>query len=133
MAQHRSPKTRTAAQAGALALIEFLKKTDEPIRPPVDRISVGAWPEKFTRVEGNPKAALNEAKNRPYSLNTINRYEGLYRTYIKSDPFAALPMAELDEADALEFVSRMARRKMVGNNQAPPEKNSAELKHLKSW
>ena len=104
LAQHRLPQTKTAAQAGALALIEFLKKTDEPIRTPVDRISVGAWLEKFTRMEGNPKAALNEAKNRPYSLNTISRYEGLYRVYIKNDPFAALPMAELDEADALEFV-----------------------------
>jgi hypothetical protein len=45
-------------------------------------------------VEGNPKAALNEAKNRPHSINTIIRYEGLYRAYIKNDPFAALPMAE---------------------------------------
>jgi hypothetical protein len=76
LAHCRCPKNKTTAEAGAFALVEFLKKTDEPLRTPVDRITVGAWLEKFTHVEGNPKAALNEAKNRPYSINTIIRHEG---------------------------------------------------------
>jgi hypothetical protein len=57
LAHCRYPKNKTTAEAGAFALIEFLKKSDEPLRTPVDRITVRAWLEKFTHVEGNPKAA----------------------------------------------------------------------------
>jgi hypothetical protein len=42
LAQFRYPKTKAAAQAGAFALIEFLKRADEPIRTPTDLITVGA-------------------------------------------------------------------------------------------
>jgi integrase len=95
-----------------LALIEFLKKADDPVRVPTENILIGAWMEKFTHIEGNPRAARNVARNRPYSLSTVMRYEGLYRLYIKGDPFAGISMSEVEEADALEFISRIARRNM---------------------
>jgi hypothetical protein len=38
--------------------------------------------EKSTKIAGNPRGARIVAKNRPYSINTIIRYEGLYRIYI---------------------------------------------------
>jgi integrase len=112
LAQYRNPKTKSAAEAGAIALIEFLKNTHEPLHTHTDKIRVGAWLEKFTAVEGNPRAARNIARNRPYSVNTINRYEGLYRLYIKGDPFAALFMQEVEENDALEFIARISQKKM---------------------
>lgn len=112
LAQYRYPKTKSAADAGAFALIEYLKKAEDPVRVPTDNILIGAWLEKFTRIEGNPRAARNIAKNRPYSVNTIIRYEGFYRVYIKGDPFTHIPIGEAEESDALEFISRLARKNM---------------------
>jgi integrase len=100
------------AEAGALALIGFLKNGGPPARIPTDNITVGAWLEKFTSIEGNPRSARNVAKNRPYSMNTIIRYEGLWRVHIKGDSFTMLPMMEVEESDALEFISRLARKDM---------------------
>ncbi|MDR0656347.1 MAG: hypothetical protein LBG22_08555, partial [Treponema sp.] len=85
LAQFRNPKNKASAQTGAFALIEFLKKSQEPSRVSTDKIEVGAWLEKFTMIEGNPRSARVIAKNRPYSVNTINRYEGLFRVYIDGD------------------------------------------------
>jgi integrase/recombinase XerD len=113
LAQFRNPKNKASAQAGAFALIEFLKKAQESFRVPTDRIEVGAWLKKFTMLEGNPRSARIIAKNRPYSVNTINRYEGLFRVYIDGDPFTKLLMQETEEADVLEFISRLARRDMT--------------------
>lgn len=112
LAQYRYPKTKSAAEAGVFALIEFLKKATEPVHISTDRITVKDWMEKFTRIEGNPRGARNLAENRPYSVNTIKRYECLYRLYLKDDPFCKLHMSEVEESDALEFISRMARSGM---------------------
>jgi hypothetical protein len=64
LAHCRYPKNKATAEAGAFALIEFLKKTDEPLRATVDRITVGAWLEKFTH--NDPFAALPVARFLPY-------------------------------------------------------------------
>ncbi|GHV79844.1 hypothetical protein AGMMS49944_16350 [Spirochaetia bacterium] len=113
LAQYRDPQNKSAANAGAFALIEHLKKAEGQSRLPSDQIQVGAWLEKFTRIEGNPRGARIIAKSRPYSINTIIRYESLYRVWIKDDPICKLRMEETEEADALEFISRLANRKMV--------------------
>jgi hypothetical protein len=112
LSQFRYPKTKAAAEAGTLALIEFLKNTAESVSLSTDTIRVGARLEKFTSLEGKPRAARNVAKNRPYSINTIVRYAGLYSCYIKGDPFTQLRMNEIEESDALEFISRLARMNM---------------------
>jgi hypothetical protein len=115
LAHFRNPKNKAAAQAGAFALIDFLKKTEESFRIPPDKIEVGVWLKKFTLIEGNPRSARIIAKNHPYSVNTINRYEGLFRVYIDGDPFTKLLMQEqeTEDADTLEFISRLARRDMT--------------------
>ncbi|GHU58627.1 hypothetical protein FACS189444_2590 [Spirochaetia bacterium] len=113
LAQYRYPKSKSSAKAGAFAFIEYLKKSDKLARLPTDQIQVGAWIEKFTRIEGNPRGARVIAKSRPYSLNTIIGYESLYRVWIKDDPICKLRMEETEEADALEYISRLANRKMI--------------------
>jgi hypothetical protein len=65
LAQFRNPKNKAAAQAGAFALIEFLKKAQKPDRVPTERITVGAWLEKFTKIKESPKAARLLAENTP--------------------------------------------------------------------
>jgi hypothetical protein len=54
LAEYRDPKSKASAEAGAFAFIEYLKKSDGQARLPADQIQVGAWLEKFTRIEGNP-------------------------------------------------------------------------------
>jgi len=52
LSNYRSPKSKAAAQAGAFALIEYLKKKHEDgsaKRILTDNITVGAWIEKFTK------------------------------------------------------------------------------------
>jgi integrase/recombinase XerD len=112
LAQYREPKSQSFAEAGAFAFIEYLKKAEEPVQVATDRITVGAWMEKFTRMAGNPRGARIVAENRPYSINTIIRYECLYRVWIKDDPISKLLMQETEEADALEYISRLANKKM---------------------
>jgi hypothetical protein len=40
----------------------------------------------------------------------------LYSYYIKGDPFIQLLMNEVEESDALEFISRLARMNMKGRD-----------------
>jgi hypothetical protein len=63
LSQFRYPKTKAATEAGTLALIEFLKNTVKPASLSTDTIRVGAWLEKFTSLEGKPRAVQNVAKN----------------------------------------------------------------------
>ena len=50
LAQFRNPKNKASAQAGAFAIIEFLKR-DQKGRIPTEKITVGVWLEKFTKIE----------------------------------------------------------------------------------
>jgi hypothetical protein len=72
LAQYLYPKTKPAAEAGAFALIEYLKKIGEPVRISTQKITVGVWLEKFIQLDENPRAARNLARNRPYSPQYIN-------------------------------------------------------------
>ena len=86
LARHRSPKTKAAASAGALALVEFLKKKREEgsaRRVAAEDITVGEWLEKFTRIETSPRTGINASKNRPYSPDTIGNYCGYFATHIR--------------------------------------------------
>ena len=56
--QHRNPKTKAAAEAGAFALIGYLKRKQEEgtaRRVIFGDITVGAWIEKFTSMETRPR------------------------------------------------------------------------------
>jgi integrase len=112
--QFRNPKTKAAAEAGAFALIEFLKKKQEEgtaQRVRVEDITVGAWIEKFTALETSPRTGLNASRNRPYSPDTVETYRGYYNTHIKGDPFTKLKMAEVEEEDVTEYITRLSVKK----------------------
>lgn len=117
LAQYRNPKSKTAAEAGALALIGYLKKKQEEEgsarRAKPEDITVGAWIERFTALETSPRTGINASKNRPYSPATIDLYKSYYEVHIKGDPFAVLKMAETEEDDALEFSNRLSLKKLA--------------------
>ncbi|MDR2608186.1 MAG: site-specific integrase [Treponema sp.] len=121
-AQYRYPRTKSAAEAGAFALIEYLKRTGEPVRISTQKITVGAWLEKFIQLDGNPRAARNLAKNRPYSPQSVNRLKGLYENHMKDDPFMNVLMVEVEPVDALELISRIGRRELQGRYKKKEEK-----------
>jgi len=116
LADHRAPKTKPAAEAGAFALIAYLKKMQEEegtaMRLNYEDITVGAWVEKFTKIETSPRTGINASRNRPYSPDTINTYRGYYTNHIMGDPFCLLKMAETEEEDALEFATRLSLKKL---------------------
>jgi site-specific recombinase XerD len=118
LAVFREPKTKAAAEAGALALIEYLKsKAKQPVDTcqmlqvsPQDSITIGAWLERFISLENNPRASRLTGKKRPYSPGTIAMYKGIFRLHIKGDPFLNLLMADTGEEDALAFTGRLGLR-----------------------
>jgi integrase len=114
LAQYRNPKTKSAAQAGAFALIQHLKKELEENnarRAPSDNITVGEWIEKFTDIETSPRTGRNAAKNRPYSPDTLDTYRTYFNAHIKGDPLASMRMSEIDEEDIMVFTNRLSLKK----------------------
>jgi integrase len=115
LSPYRTPKTKSAAEAGAVALIAYLKKKQtegSARRTRAEDITVGAWIEKFTELETSPRAGVNAAKNRPYSYDTLDAYKSYYRLNIKDDPVCELKMAEVEEEDILEFITRLSVSKL---------------------
>jgi len=115
LAVYRYPNTKSAAEAAAFALIEYLKKQQEEgsaaHRAVTENIKVGAWIEKFTTIETSPRTGINASKNRPYSLNTLDAYKSYYKCHIKNDPICKLMMSEVEEEDILEYVTRLSIKK----------------------
>jgi integrase len=114
--QYQNPKTRAAAEAAAFALVEYLKKMNEEgtaRRVRTEDITVGAWIEKFILMETSPRTGLNASRNRPYSPDTVDTYRGYYNTHIKGDPFTQLKMAETEEEDVMEFITRLSVKKLA--------------------
>ena len=113
---HANPKTRTAAEAGAFALVEYLKKKQEEgcaKHISTEDITVGAWIEKFTAIDSSPRTGINASQNRPYSPDTIGNYLSYFNIHIKGDPFTELKMIETEEEDALEFITRLSVKKLA--------------------
>jgi integrase len=125
LAIFREPKTKAAAAAGALALIEYLKNQLK-----VSQVSlmagksskgptVGAWLERLTSPDDNPHAARLIAEGSPYSPGTLDMYQDNYRRYLAGDPFMSLDMNETTQEQALAFIARLgARKKKSGENLA---------------
>jgi integrase len=115
LSPYRNPRTKSAAAAGAVALIAYLKKKQSEgtaRRVRAEDITVGTWIEKFTELETNPRTGINAAKNRPFSYNTLDGYKGYYNLHIKNDPICGLKMAEVEEEDILEFITRLSVSKL---------------------
>jgi integrase len=98
-------------------LIAFLSKRLEAglsaKRLIAEDITVGDWLRKFTRIETSPRTGVNASRNRPYSPDTVETYRGYYNTHIKGDPFAMLKMAEVEEEDATEYITRLSVKKLA--------------------
>jgi integrase len=111
LADYRNPKNEKAAKAGATALILYLRKKQEEgsaRRVSVEDITVGDWIKKFTVLETSPRTGINAAKNRPFSLETLHSYKSYYELHVKGDPICTLKMAEVEEEDILEFITRLS-------------------------
>jgi len=112
---YRNPQTKPEAKANVRTLIAFLqKKQDEgsDMRVVSEDITVGAWIEKFTKIETSPRTGINATRNRPYSPNTVDTYRSYFVNHIQNDPFCLLKMAETEEEDALEFGTRLSLKKL---------------------
>jgi hypothetical protein len=70
------------------------------------------FPEKFTELETSPRTGINASKNRPFSYNTLDGYKVYYKRHIKDDPVCGLKMAEVEEEDILEFITRLSMSKL---------------------
>jgi hypothetical protein len=119
--QFRNPKTKAAVEAGAFALIEYLKKNLEngaALQAKVKDGTVGDWAKKFIDIETSPRTGRNASKNRPYSPGTLDTYKTYYNTHIKDDPFADLPMSEVDEDDVTAFTNRLSVKELKTGNLA---------------
>jgi len=117
LAVYSNPKSKPAADAGATALIDYLKKKqDEGTKKTIEDITVGAWIEKFTSVETSPRAGLNISKSRPYSPDTVDTYRCYYLNHVKNDPLCPIKMAEVDEDDVTEFITRLSLKKLDNGN-----------------
>ena len=115
LALHYNPKTKAAAEAGAMALIAFLKNGRIVASTPTlkDSLRVGEWLRQFTSITESPKGARLVAENRPYSAGSVDRLKTLYN-HMNGDPFLDLLMSEVESADALMFMNRMGLRKLTG-------------------
>jgi integrase len=111
----REPKSKSAADNAAMALIEYLKKEAEQkqsfVSKPFHAVAVGAWLLKFTSLEDNPRSARLMAEGFPYSPDTIDGYAGKYARYLKEDPLMHIKMADVEESDILAFIGRLGNRK----------------------
>ncbi|MDR1218356.1 MAG: hypothetical protein LBK73_01970 [Treponema sp.] len=114
LSHYRNPRTKAAAEASALSLIQYLHKALEENNArqvPADDITVGQWIEKFVNIETSPRTGRNAAKNRPYSPDTLDTYKTYFNTHIKRDPFAEIKMSEADEEDVMIFTNRLSLKK----------------------
>jgi integrase/recombinase XerD len=119
LSKYRNPRTKASAEAGALALIQYLTKALEENnarRVPDDDITVGKWIEKFVNIETSPRTGLNASRNRSYSPGTLDTYKTYYNAHIKNDPFAGLLLSEVDEDDVITFTNRLSITKLKNGN-----------------
>jgi integrase/recombinase XerD len=118
---YSNPKSKPSAESAAMALIAFLKNAGgAPAKK--DSIRVGEWLRLFTSAETSPKGARLIAKNRPYSVHSVDRLRGLYEAHMKDDPFMDMLMSEVESQDALAFMNRMGLRELQGRYKKLEEK-----------
>lgn len=106
LAQFREPTSRAQADRGALALLEYLSRGSGG--SPGRGQTAGAWMRLFLDVATSPRAARLVAANRPYSPDTIAHYQDLFRVHLEGDPFLGISMAEIEQADVLAAMGRIA-------------------------
>jgi integrase/recombinase XerD len=121
LAQYRSPKNKSAADASVIALIRHLSQELETghaqsVSP--ENITIGDWANRFTDIETSPRTGRNSNKNRPYSPGTLDTYKTYYNSHIKDDPFAKILISEVEEDDVTTFTNRLSIKKLKTGNLA---------------
>jgi hypothetical protein len=91
MAAYRNPKTKTAAENAATALVHYLKNRLEAGAATVstETVKVGPWLERFISLDDKPRTARIMGEGSPYSIETMALYREKYTRYIKGEAFAA--------------------------------------------
>jgi len=86
---------------------EALESPDATPGLHLDTAMVGPWLERFISLEDNPRAARLMGEGSSYSIETIELYRGIYKRYIKDDPFCDLRMWEVEQTHVLAFMNRI--------------------------
>jgi len=112
LAPYREPKNQTAADNGAMALIDFLKNQLQTgtVTVSTDTIKIGQWLEKFISLDDNPRAARIIGEGSRYSISTIEMYRNGYAKHVKGDPFCEIKMREVEQTHCLEFMGRLGMK-----------------------
>jgi hypothetical protein len=127
LAVFREPKTKASAEAGAPALIEYLKNrpktpdTSQNIPLPTGKpqcLTVGSWLERLASLDNNPHAARLMAEGAPYSPDTLALYKMNFNCHLKNDPFMAMDIEKTEQSQALAFIAR------IGNQQTKDGRNA---------
>jgi len=117
LANLRNPKSKSAAESAADALIIFLKKSIESENNDSNSdITVAYWLKLFTSLENNPRSQKLMSAGSPYSPQTIKNYKSLFETHLKDDPFMDVKMVDIVKSDVLIFLSRVGQRKLENGN-----------------
>jgi integrase/recombinase XerD len=110
----RDPRSKSAADNAAYALIDYLKKEKTAPDPGygADRdVSVGDWLRRFTSLENNPRAARLIADGSPYSPGTIDMYRQNFDHHLADDPFLEMKMVDAEVSHILSFMARIGQHK----------------------
>jgi integrase len=112
LSSFRSPTSKSVAENGAVALIEFLKNQLQCGISFVstDTVKIGHWLERFTALDDNPRAARIMGAGSPYSISTIEDYRNKYERYVKDDPFCQIKMSEVEQTHCLAFMARLGMK-----------------------
>jgi len=115
LAAFRYPTSKIAAENGAKALIEFLKKEASKVWRYYVPITIGDWLIRFTSLDNNPRAERLISKGMPYSPDTIDLYKVYFGLYIKGDPFLSLDINKIEVSTARAFIARIGMKKTKNN------------------
>jgi len=131
LAHLREPKSKSAADAAAETLIEYLKKKSNlSSKVQFEDVNVGDWFERFISLDNNPRSARLIAAGVPYSPDTIEGYRLRYHQFLESDPFMLIKMSETVESDALAFIGRLG---LMANKCGEPISGTRTFELLSSF
>jgi len=121
LAHLMEPKSNSAAESAADALIQYLKENLKQKKNHLD-ITVGEWLKKFTSLDDNPRAAVLLVEGTPYSPDTIEKYRCRFEVHLKNDPFMKNKMSEIEVDDMLVFLGRIGSNYLALRENQPMKK-----------
>jgi len=109
----RKPTSKIAAENGAKALVELLKKESQKgtVWRCFGSVPIGDWLLRFINLENNPRAERLISEGLPYQPGTLETYYHYYNRYIKDDPFLRLDLNTIDVPTTRAFLARIGMKK----------------------